>query len=168
MFQQTQTRRYGENQMTVNKTFRKVDKMVAESLPKSDTLFTYGKAHLYGINVIPNIDVVKIQESGDIYEMLQEPSADILVSAYDGFGVLTSGWAAPISDDDTPPSQSADRIRVRLFSYCDSDGKIHSSIRFGDNREMVYDENQARGSMRDAMADLHKASVAFKKIFESK
>ena len=45
---------------------------------------------------------------------------------------------------------------------------MHSSIRFGDGRETVYDENQARGSMRDAMADLHEASVAFKKIFESK
>jgi len=157
--------------MTVSKTFRKVDKIVNESIPKSDTLFTYGKAHLYGINLIPNIDVVKLQENGDIYEMLQEPSADMLVSAYDGFGVLTSGWAAPIAsdgDDTVAPSKHPERVRVRLFSYCDNEGEVHSSIRFGDGRETVYDENQARGSMRDAMADLHQASVAFKKIFESK
>ena len=157
--------------MTVSKTFRKVDKMVNESIPKSDTLFTYSKSHLYGINLIPNIDVVKLQESGDIYEMLQEPSADMLVSAYDGFCVLTSGWAAPIAnddEDDIAPSKHPERVRVRLFSYCDNEGQVHSSIRFGDGRETVYDENQARGSMRDAMADLHEASVAFKKIFESK
>jgi len=158
--------------MTVSKTFRKVDKIVNESIPKSDTLFTYGKAHLYGINLIPNIDVVKLQENGDIYEMLQEPSADMLVSAYDGFGVLTSGWAAPIEKgEDEPnvaPSKHPERVRVRLFSYCDNEGEVHSSIRFGDGRETVYDENQARGAMRDAMADLHQASVAFKKIFESK
>ena len=157
--------------MTVSKTFRKVDKIVSESLPKSDTLFTYGKAHLYGVNLIPNIDVVKLQENGDIYEMLQEPSADMLVSAYDGFGVLTSGWAAPVTHDDEDeiaPSKHPERVRVRLFSYCDNEGEVHSSIRFGDGRETVYDENQARGSMRDAMADLHQASVAFKKIFESK
>jgi len=157
--------------MTVSKTFRKVDKIVNESIPKSDTLFTYSKAHLYGINLIPNIDVVKLQENGDIYEMLQEPSADMLVSAYDGFGVLTSGWAAPIANDDednVAPSKHPERVRVRLFSYCDNKGQVHSSIRFGDGRETVYDENQARGSMRDAMADLHEASVAFKKIFESK
>jgi len=157
--------------MTVSKTFRKVDKIVNESIPKSDTLFTYGKAHLYGINLIPNIDVVKLQENGDIYEMLQEPSADMLVSAYDGFGVLTSGWAAPIEngdDNSIAPSKHPERVRVRLFSYCDSEGAVHSSVRFGDGRETVYDENQAKGSMRQAMADLHKASVAFKKIFESK
>ena len=158
--------------MTVSKTFRKVDKMVNESIPKSDTLFTYGKAHLYGINLIPNIDVVKLQENGDIYEMLQEPSADMLVSAYDGFGVLTSGWAAPIEKgEDEPsmaPSKHPERVRVRLFSYCDNEGQVHSSVRFGDGRETMFDENQARGSMRDAMADLHQASVAFKKIFESK
>lgn len=159
--------------MKVSKTFKKVDKMVADSLPESDTdtLFTYAKASLFGINVLPIITVVKIKEHGDIYEMLEEPSTDILVSAYDGFGVLTSGWAAPIENGDSSivaPSQHPERVRVRLFSYCDSEGAVHSSVRFGDGRETVYDENQAKGSMRDAMADLHEASVAFKKIFESK
>ena len=154
--------------MTVNKTFRKVDKMVANTLPESNTFFTYEKASLYGINVLPMIDVVKIQENGDVYELLQEPSADILVSAYDGFGVLTSGWAAPLSQDDTPPSKSPERVRVRLFCYCDSEGKVHSSIRFADGRETMFDEDQAKGAMRNAMADLHDASIAFKKIFEAK
>jgi hypothetical protein len=154
--------------MTVNKTFRKVDTMVADTLPKSNTLFTYEKASLYGINVLPTINVVKIQENGDIYEMLQEPSADILVSAYDAFGVLTSGWAAPITEDDTPPSKNPERVRVRLFCYCDSEGKVHSSIRFADGRETMFDEDQAKGAMRNAMADLYGASVAFKKIFEAK
>ena len=85
--------------------------------------------------------------------------------------MLTSGWAAPIENGDSniiAPSQHPERVRVRLFSYCDSEGAVHSSVRFGDGRETVYDENQAKGSMRQAMADLHEASVAFKKIFESK
>jgi hypothetical protein len=156
--------------MTINKTFRKVDSMLAQEIPKSDTVFTYEKAHLYGINVIPKITIAKIQENGDIYEMLQEPSADILVSGYDAFAVLTSGWAAPIAngEPEVAPSKHPERVRVRLFSYCDSEGAIHSSIRFGDGRETMYDENQARGAMRDAMADLYDASRAFKKIFESK
>ena len=157
--------------MTVNKTFKKVDKMVADTLPKSDSLFTYAKAGLYGINVLPTVTVERIAENGDIYAMLEETSADIKVSAFDGFGVLTSGWAAPIEKgEDGPsvaPSQHPEKVRVRLFSYCDSEGAVHSSVKFGDGRETVYDENQARGSMRDAMVDLHQASLAFKKIFES-
>ena len=157
--------------MTVNKTFKKVDKMVADTLPKSDTLFTYAKAGLYGINVLPTVTVERIAEHGDLYEMLEEPSTDIKVSAFDGFGVLTSGWAAPLPKDgddfEGPPSQHPEKVRVRLFSYCDSEGAVHSSIKFGDGRETVYDENQARGSMRDAIVDLHQASIAFKKIFES-
>ena len=156
--------------MTVNKTFKKVDKMVADTLPKSDTLFTYAKAGLYGINVLPTVTVERIAEHGDLYEMLEEPSTDIKVSAFDGFGVLTSGWATPTvngEDNGVAPSKHPERVRVRLFSYCDSEGAVHSSIKFGDGRETVYDENQARGSMRDAMVDLHQASLAFKKIFES-
>ena len=156
--------------MTVNKTFKKVDKMVADTLPKSDSLFTYAKAGLYGINVLPTVTVERIAEHGDIYAMLEETSADIKVSAFDGFGVLTSGWAAPTvngEDTDVAPSKHPERVRVRLFSYCDSEGAFHSSVKFGDGRETVYDENQAKGSMRDAMVDLHQASLAFKKIFES-
>lgn len=158
--------------MSVNKTFKKVDKMVADTLPKSDTMMALGKAALYGINTVTGINVNKIMENGDIYEMLQEPSTDILVSAYDAFGVLTSGWAAPLpkneEESEVAPSQHAERVRVRLFVYCDSAGKVHSSIRFGDGRETMYDENQASGSLRDAMVELYDASVAFKKLFEAK
>ena len=160
-----------------NKTFRLVDKMVADSLPDESSnvdyvgnFFTYAKAGLYGINVLPTVTVERIAENSDIYAMLEEPSADIRVSAFDGFGVLTAGWAAPIVDGEdepnVPPSQHPERVRVRLFSYCDHDGVVHSSCRFADGREMAFDENQARGAMRDAMADLYEASQAFKKIFE--
>lgn len=153
--------------MTVNKTFKKLDTMIADSLPKSDTLFTYSKTCLYGVDVLPKISYTKVTEEADVYEMLEAKQMKAIVSAFDGFAVLTAGWAAPITDDDDgdeiAPSQHPERIRVRLLCYCDTEGMMHSSIRFGDGREVVYDSGKARGSLAEAMHELWKKATKFKK-----
>lgn len=155
--------------MTVNKTFKKLDTMIADSLPKSDTLLTYSKTCLYGVDVLPNISYKKITEEADVYEMLEAPSMKAVVSAFDGFAILTAGWAAPITDDEDDaqneiaPSQHPERIRVRLLAYCDTEGMVHSSIRFGDGREVVYDSGKARGTLAEAMWQLWEEGTEFKK-----
>ena len=125
-----------------------------------DDIFTLGKAQLFGIDIYKTVDpiVQKIGDNADVYEMLSPMNA-ILGADYDSFGLVTTGWAAPISDledDNIKPSENPKRVRVLLFSFCDTDGRITSSLRFADKiGEVTYDENQARGSMRDAMLDFH-------------
>ena len=142
--------------------FTAVDKQVEDYVVKNfDDFFTLGKAQLFGIDIYKTVDpiVQKIGDNADVYEMLSPMNA-IFGADYDSFGVVTTGWAAPLpsngKDDGVPPSQHADRVRVRLFSVCDMEGRITSSLRFANKvGEVTYDENQARGSMRDAMLDFH-------------
>ena len=156
--------------MTVSKTFKKLDTMIADSLPKSDTLFTYSKTCLYGVDVLPKISYTKVTEEADVYEMLEAKQMKAIVSAFDGFAILTAGWAAPITDNEDDarneiaPSQHPERIRVRLLCYCDTDGMMHSSIRFGDSREVVYDSGKAQGSLAEAMHELWLKAATFKKL----
>ena len=127
-----------------------------------DDIYTLGKAQLFGIDIYKTVDpiVQKIGDHGDVYEMLSPMNA-ILGADYDSFGLATTGWAAPISEHDNDvdgikPSKHPERVRVLLFSFCDTDGRITSSLRFANKiGEVTYDENQARGSMRDAMLDFH-------------
>ena len=124
-----------------------------------DDIHTLGKAQLFGIDIYKTVDpiVQKIGDHTDVYEMLSPMNA-ILGADYDAFGLATTGWAAPTggADDGTAPSKHPERVRVLLFSFCDTEGRITSSLRFANKiGEVIYDENQARGTMRDAMLDFH-------------
>ena len=141
--------------------FTAVDEQVEKYVVKNfDDIFTLGKAQLFGIDIYKTVApiVQKIGDDKDVYEMLS-PMHAILGADYDAFGLVTTGWAAPTvdgKDDGVAPSQHPERVRVRLFSFCDTDGRITSSLRFANKvGEATYDENQARGSMRDAMLDFH-------------
>jgi hypothetical protein len=142
--------------------FTSVDEQVEKYVVKNfDDFYTLGKAQLFGIDVYKTVEpiVQKIGDNKDVYEMLSPMNA-ILGADYDTFGVMTTGWAAPLpadgKDDGVAPSKHPERVRVRLFCFCDMEGRITSSLRFANKvGEVTYDENQARGSMRDAMLDFH-------------
>ena len=141
--------------------FTAVDEQVEKYVVKNfDDIFTLGKAQLFGIDIYKTVDpiVQKIGDHADVYEMLS-PMHAILGADYDAFGLVTTGWAAPTvdgNDNDVAPSKHPERVRVRLFSFCDTAGRVTSSLRFANKEgEVTYDENQARGSMRDAMLDFH-------------
>ena len=141
--------------------FTAVDEQVEKYVVKNfDDIFTLGKAQLFGIDIYKTVApiVQKIGDDKDVYEMLS-PMHAILGADYDAFGLVTTGWAAPTvdgKDDGVKPSEHPERVRVRLFSFCDTDGRITSSLRFANKvGEVTYDENQARGAMRDAMLDFH-------------
>lgn len=94
---------------------------------------------------------------GDVYDLLDSPETLAAIKGEEFFGVLTSGWAAPIEecDEDTPPSKAKERRRVRLFVSATDDGAI-SVLRFKDNPdETVIDEGTAKGSLADAVLDLY-------------
>jgi hypothetical protein len=92
-----------------------------------------------------------------VYDLLDSPETLAAIKGEEFFGVLTSGWAAPIEecDEDTPPSKAKERRRVRLFVSATEDGAI-SVLRFKDNPdETVIDEGTAKGSLADAVLDLY-------------
>ena len=158
--------------MTTSKTFRMIDDEVAKGIPEGDDGFDMSKAGLYGIHEFADGGAIAIKESenGDVYQLLGDLDSIVKLIPYDGFGIVTVGWAAPLPKDgdefDGPPSQHPEKRRVRLFCYCNSQGNVSSSIRFKDNNEVTYDENQATGSLKDAMTTMFKdkkdATQAFK------
>ena len=141
--------------------FTAVDEQVEKYVVKNfDDIYTLGKAQLFGIDIYKTVDpiVQKIGDHKDVYEMMSPMNA-ILGADYDAFGLVTTGWAAPTvngDDNGVAPSQHPERVRVRLFCFCDTEGRVTSSLRFANKEgEVTYDENTARGSMRDAMLDFH-------------
>ena len=145
---------------TKTEIFYEADEQIEKYIAKHfDDPFTLGTAQLFGIDIYKTVDpiVQKIGDHADVYEMLSPMNA-ILGADYDAFGLATTGWAAPTggADDGTAPSKHPERVRVLLFSFCDTEGRITSSLRFANKiGEVIYDENQARGTMRDAMLDFH-------------
>ena len=158
--------------MTTSKTFRMIDDEVAKGIPAGDDGFDMSKAGLYGVHEFADGGAIAIKESenGDVYQLLGDLDSIVKLIPYDGFGIVTVGWAAPLAKDnddfDGPPSQHPEKRRVRLFCYCNAQGNVSSSIRFKDNDEVTYDENQATGSLKNAMTAMFKdkkdATKAFK------
>lgn len=156
-------------------TFKTIDEEILKQIPKGDAGFEMNKAELYGVHEFADGGAIVIKESdnGDVYQLLADWESAVKLIPYDGFGVVTTGWAAPIDkgltgdeDNAIAPSKHPERTRVRLFVYCDSQGNVSSSVRFKDERELQYDENQAKGSLKDAMSRLFQdkkdAANAFK------
>lgn len=105
---------------------------------------------------------------GDVYDLLESPETLAAIKGEEFFGVLTSGWAAPIEecDEDTPPSKAKERRRVRLFVSVTEDGAI-SVLRFKDNPdETIIDEGTAKGSLANAVLDLYARKQAVEALEE--
>jgi hypothetical protein len=141
--------------------FTAVDEYVEEYVNKNfQDSYHLDSAYLFGIDIYKIAEplVIKVDSNTDVYRLLSPINA-IFGAEYDGFGVVTCGWAKPLTDgedDGTAPSEHPEKVRVRLFIFCDMEGRITSSLRFANKvGEVTYDENQARGALRDAMLDFY-------------
>ena len=148
-------------------TLREIDQAVAE---KVGNTFELPTARLFAVDYVRGeVPAVRqVAEDSDIYGMLEDMFNAVLLfdSGYNGFAVVTTGWASPIDKDndannDIAPSQHPERKRVRLMTMCHN-GKMGSSIRFTDDEAVTYDEGNAMGSLASAMQDLYDIVRALK------
>jgi len=152
-------------------TLQEIDQAIASKVESdTDTPFDLGNAILFAVDYVRGEvpAIRKIAEHADVYEMLDDTFNAVLLfdSGYNGFAIVTCGWAAPISKDDdddneVAPSQHPERRRVRLMTMCHN-GKMGSSIRFTDEESVTYDEGNAMGSLASAMQDMHDVVRALK------
>ena len=148
-------------------TLREIDQAVAE---KVGNTFELPTARLFAVDYVRGeVPAVRqVAEDSDIYGMLEDMFNAVLLfdSGYNGFAVVTTGWASPIDKDndannDIAPSQHPERKRVRLMTMCHN-GKMGSSIRFTDDEAVTYDEGNAMGSLASAMQDMYDVVRALK------
>jgi hypothetical protein len=147
---------------------KKVDddtlKIIADYITDSiSTDFSMGKAIAYGVIVNNDLTVQteQIASDGDIYDMLYDnPALIAQVKNYDFITIATTGWAAPIKEEndensDLPPSEHPDRRRVRLLVSANSHLQFANCISFSDDLENpVYDYGDARGQLAEAVKEL--------------
>jgi hypothetical protein len=147
---------------------KKVDddtlKIIADYITDSiSTDFSMGKAIAYGVMVNNDLTVQteQIASDGDIYDMLYDnPALIAQVKNYDFITIATTGWAAPIKEEndensDLPPSEHPDRRRVRLLVSANSHLQFANCISFSDDLENpVYDYGDARGQLAEAVKEL--------------
>jgi len=86
------------------------------------------------------------QTSADVYHLIDSVTPDNSVNYY---GVITAGWASPVTDDDdnTPPSQHPLRKRVELLIVVSRNGLVASALSMSGKDEMVIDEGKAQGAL---------------------
>ena len=152
-------------------TLREIDQAVASKVESEATSpFDIGNAMLFAVDYVRGEvpAIRKIAEHADVYEMLDDTFNAVLLfdSGYNGFAIVTCGWAAPITkgndaDNEIAPSEHPERKRVRLMTMCHN-GKMGSSIRFTDEEAVTYDEGNAMGSLASAMQDMYDVVRALK------
>ena len=82
-------------------------------------------------------------------------------------GVLTCGWAAPIGDDETPPSCHPQRRRVRLALIATGDLVTGSALEFQDDADHpIFDDGSASGGLRDALLEAMRAVLDYQAAFD--
>jgi hypothetical protein len=82
-------------------------------------------------------------------------------------GVLTCGWAAPIGDDETPPSCHPQRRRVRLAVIATGDLVTGSALEFQDDADHpIFDDGSASGGLRDALLEAMRAVLDYQAAFD--
>lgn len=98
-------------------------------------------------------------EHSDVYDLLDSEDSREVAKVSDYVAVLTCGWAAPIDNGDPeafdgPPSEHPAKRRVRLLVLACAEG-VASVLRFEDTPdEVISDNDQARGSLADAVKEL--------------
>ncbi len=81
-------------------------------------------------------------------------------------GVLTCGWAAPIGDDETPPSCHPQRRRVRLAVIATGELMTGSALEFQEDPDSpILDDGAATGSLRDALLEAMRAVLDYQAAF---
>jgi hypothetical protein len=117
-------------------------------------------ARLYSIvNNDGEPTVTLAHENEDCYALLEGTDAHLTAMTSDAIVLVTTGWAAPMpnDDDETPPSRHPERRRVRLTVVADADG-MASVLRFEDDDDTVLDEGSAHGSLADALNRLMRSA----------
>ncbi len=152
-------------------TLKEIDQAIANKIEKDTSEpFNLGNAMLFAVDYIRGEvpAIKKIAEHTDVYDMLDDTFNAVLLfdSGYNGFAIVTCGWAAPINHDDDDaneiaPSQHPERKRVRLMTMCHN-SKMGSSIRFSGEESVTYDEGNAKGSLASAMQDMSDVVRALK------
>ena len=101
-----------------------------------------------------------IDHNRDVYDLLDDDDVASDLSKTDNIsvGVLTYGWAAPMTDDETenetPPSQHKDKRRVRVLITACEHGKFVTFLRFEQDPDTVDIQTGGEGSMADAVQQL--------------
>lgn len=121
------------------------------------------KAILYGVKFTEQggARFLNLATHGDVYELLNDQKSAQLACDNDAIGLLTCGWAAPVSDDDDadselPPSVHPKRRRVRLLVVANRElNGMVSVLRFADDAQNpIIDEGKATGALADEVQNL--------------
>lgn len=147
--------------MTTTETLREVALSI-ESALHTEIGFNEPKAVLLSLsNVDTEVSWQVASRHGDVYQLLSSPEALLTAKASDAIGLVTCGWASPVSNtemDDLPPSVHPGRRRVRIFVVADKATRRISVLRFQDQQDdVVVDESTARGDLADALSNLFTA-----------
>ena len=121
--------------------------------------FTYKEAELLAVEQLKEgnatlVDVFTTRTSDDVYELLEGDNVSQVLETHNFVGLVTTGWASPLTDDDketwSAPSKHPERRRIRLVIIADK-GNVCAVIRFSDgDDEVIVDEGSATGSLNDA------------------
>ena len=111
---------------------------------------------LYGLSfdADQNIEVCKFLLDGpDVYDILSKAIDESLGNVWDHMAVYTEGWAAPNDNDNNiPPSQHPERVRVKLVCFVHKNEKkfIESIISFEDEEKLEYN-SEGQGQLAKAL-----------------
>jgi hypothetical protein len=92
----------------------------------------------------------------DVYEGLEIIAFEAdheMLTGYEFFGLETSGWAAPLVEEErneVPPSEHPERRRVRMVSVLDRTMRLTSVLGFEGDDKIVSNQG-GQGTLADAM-----------------
>jgi hypothetical protein len=118
--------------------------------------FSLDGARLYGIVADGEEEplLTLLGSHKDVYELLESNASIKAKSGYKYVGIVTTGWAAPLSDNgevEGAPSAHPMRRRVRLMVVAHREG-VASVLRFQDEPdEPITDPGSATGSLAEAV-----------------
>ena len=119
--------------------------------------FSYPEAQLLAIEQLKEgsatlVDVFTTDTNRDIYDLLEGNGVANILKTHSFVGLITTGWASAIRDEQEPirPSEDPNKQRVRLVIVANKEG-VCSVIRFKNGNEVVVDEGSATGSLNDAL-----------------
>lgn len=93
-----------------------------------------------------------IGESHDPYELFYGDTAVSIPRGATAMGFVCTGWGAPISDGFTPPSQSPNRVRIRITVAYDGFDWTSIMRREGENTPDIM-EDAGVGRLADAIEE---------------
>ncbi len=119
------------------------------------------ESYLYGIE--DNDEYVSgaadfLSKDKDIYSLIEQDSTKAYTQIYDILCFFTFGWAAPFTkEDDSPPSQHPDRIRILLSIFTYADGTIVSAMKRCDDstQELAFQHGEQSGPLHDVLKSVY-------------